>query len=186
MKTMFGKRNMMLGALVLALGVAVYLNYSFSTPQSANVAASAGTGTTMASNKDDLGDAQYVNNTTSTNPESLAYFKEARENRETSRREALEMVQDLMNNAQVSASVQTEVVKKLQDMADAIERESKIENLIKAKGFADCVVYIDGTKCHLVVQAMSLTESQTTQIIEIVTGQSNISAENIAIVTVNS
>lgn len=184
MKKIFGKRQMMLGVLVLALGLAVYLNYSFASPSADHITASAGTTTT--GNNDHLGDAQYVGNTTVANAKSAAYFKEARQNRETARSEALEMVEELMNNAKISGSVQAEVVKKIQDMADAVDRESKIENLIKAKGFADCVVYIDGENCNVVVQADTLTAQQTAQITEIILSQSQIPAQNIAIVTVNS
>lgn len=186
MKKILGKRNLMLGVLVLALGLAVYLNYSFASPSASNIAASAGTGSTAAEKGDNLGDAQYVGNTTVANAKSAAYFKEARQNRETARSEALEMVQDLMNNAKVSGSVQEEVVKKIQNMADAVDRESKIENLIKAKGFVDCVVYIDGENCNVVVQADTLTAQQTAQITEIILSQSDIAAQNISIVTVNS
>lgn len=187
MGKLFGKRQMMLGVLVLALGLAVYLNYSFASSSSSNIAASAGVGGTTTTGKGDhLGDAQYVGNTTVANPKSAAYFKEARQNRETARSEALEMVQDLMNNAKLSGSVQAEVVQKIKDMADAVDQESKIENLIKAKGFADCVVYIEEEKCNVVVQSEALTPQQTAQITEIVMAQSKVKAQNIAIVPVNS
>lgn len=186
MSKIFGKRQMMLGILVLALGLAVYLNYSFASPSSSNIAASAGAGTTTSGQSDHLGDAQYVGNTTVANAKSAAYFKEARQNRETARSEALEMVQDLMNNAKITGTVQSEVVQKIKDMADAVDRESKIENLIKAKGFVDCVVYIDGDNCSVVVQADALTPQQTAQITEIVTAQSEVAAQNISIVPVNS
>lgn len=185
MSGIFGKRNMMLGVLVLALGLAVYLNYYFSSQSAADIAASAGMSTTSGKG-DHLGDAQYVGNTTAAGDQkSAAYFKDARQNRETARSEALELVQDLMNNAKITGTVQSEVVQKIKDMADAVEQESKIENLIKAKGFTDCVVYIEGDKCNVVVQAASLKPQQTAQITEIVIAQSKVVAQNISIVPVN-
>mgnify|MGYP001347266969 CR=1 FL=1 len=181
MSKIFGKRNMMLGVLVLALGAAVYLNYSFAAPAASSIAKA---GTTAKG--DHLGDAQYVGNTTVANAQSAAYFKQARQNRETARSEALEMVQDLMNNAKISGNVQAEVVQKVKDMADAVDQESKIENLIKAKGFADCVVYIEGEKCNVVVPGETLTSQQTAQITEIVLAQSKVKSQNITIVPVKS
>ena len=77
MSGIFGKRNMMLGVLVLALGLAVYLNYYFSSQSAADIAASAGTSTTSGKG-DHLGDAQYVGNTTAAGDQkSAAYFKDA-------------------------------------------------------------------------------------------------------------
>ena len=184
MSKIFGKRNMMLGVLVLALGAAVYLNYSFAAPAASSISAGAKAGTTAKG--DHLGDAQYVRNTTVANAQSAAYFKQARQNRETARSEALEMVQDLMNNAKISGNVQAEVVQKVKDMADAVDQESKIENLIKAKGFADCVVYIEGEKCNVVVPGETLTSQQTAQITEIVLAQSKVKSQNITIVPVKS
>ena len=55
-----------------------------------------------------------------------------------------------------------------------------------AKGFADCVVYIEGTNCSIVVSAESLTVQDTAKISQVVTSQSGILAQNINIVTVNS
>ena len=185
MKHILAKKQVLMGGLIVALALAVYLNYSFATPAANNIAASATKPTTV--NKDDhLGDAQYVGNVTTTKPENAAYFEEARNNRQTARSEALELVQDLMNSAKISSSVQAEVMKKVQDMAMAVERESKIENLIKAKGFDDCVVYIDGTKCNVVISETALSDQQTAQITEIILAQSEITAENIAIVPVKS
>lgn len=185
MSNIFGKRQIMLGVLVVALGLAVYLNYYFASQAPDSLSASAGTSTTSGKG-DHLGDAQYVGNTTAAKEESVSYFKEARQNREAARSEALELVQDLMNSAKITGSVQEEVVQKIEDMAAAVEQESKIENLIKAKGFADCVVYIEGENCNVVVQADSLTPQQTAQITEIVTDQSKIVAQNISIVAVKS
>ena len=185
MSNIFGKRQIMLGVLVVALGLAVYLNYYFASQAPDSLSASAGTSTTSGKG-DHLGDAQYVGNTTAAKEERASYFKEARQNRETARSEALELVQDLMNSAKITGSVQEEVAQKIEDMAAAVEQESKIENLIKAKGFSDCVVYIEGENCNVVVQADSLTPQQTAQITEIVTDQSKIVAQNISIVAVKS
>ena len=69
-------------------------------------------------------------------------------------------------------------------IAQAVEQESKIESLIKSKGFADCVVYIEGENCSIVVRSEGLKPQESVQITEIVTTQSNIVAQNINIGTV--
>ena len=65
-----------------------------------------------------------------------------------------------------------------------MEQESKIESLIKSKGFADCVVYIEGENCSIVVRSEGLKPQESVQITEIVTTQSKIVAQNINIGTV--
>ena len=66
----------------------------------------------------------------------------------------------------------------------AVEQESKIESLVKAKGFADCVAYIEDDKCNIVVRSDNLKDTEALQITEIVIAQSDITADNVKIVTV--
>ena len=68
----------------------------------------------------------------------------------------------------------------------AIEQESKIENLIKAKGFAECMVYYDSEKADIIVKSSEdgLSDEQVAQIQDAVIGETELSAENIRIVEV--
>ena len=52
------------------------------------------------------------------------------------------------------------------------------------KGFTDCVVYIEDKNCQIVVRSEGLQMQDTVQITEIVTSQSDITAQNINIVPV--
>ena len=180
MKKFFGKKQLLLGALVVALGMAVYLNYYFAQSPSGLL------DTTPHQQESDknLGDALNVN--TSPDEEAADYFAQARENRERSREEATETVKELLNDVKATAEQKDSVTAQVIAMTKAIEQESKIENLIKAKGFADCVVYIEKDKCSVVVSAESLTVQDTAKISQAVTAQSDILAQNINILTVKS
>ena len=92
----------------------------------------------------------------------------------------------MINDVKATDAIKKQAREKTEAVAAAIEQESKIESLIKAKGFADCVVYIEGENCNVVVKADSLQPQQTIQITEIVTAQSKIVAQNIKISNVNS
>lgn len=183
------KKQIVLAVLVVALGAAVYLNYYFSL-QSPGVE---GTSSSDTSSKN-LGDAQYVNNPSAVTPsddttsqeDPTGYFAQARLNRENARQEALDVVVELMNSAKISDETEQQALAKTVEIAQAIEQESKIESLIKAKGFADCVVFIEDDKCSVVVAVEEMTAAQALQITEAVTAQSNIVAQNINIVPVNS
>lgn len=182
MAKFFGKKQVVLGTLVLALGVAVYLNYYMA--QQSSDAPPADVPTTQSTAPDNsLGDALNVN----ANPNELsneAYFNEARENREASREEAAELIKDLLNDVKATSEQKAEMTAQAAAMAQAIQQESKIEELIKAKGFDDCVVYIEGDRCSVVVKSEELTALDATKISQVITAQSNILAQNINITAI--
>ncbi len=181
-----GKKQILMAVLVVALGVAVYLNYYFASANPITTGPDVNTGTTDKH----LGDSQYVNagtdneTTEPTVPEN--YYDSARQNRENARQEALDIIQDMIQDVKVTDEVQAQALEKVAAITQAIEQENAIEDLIRAKGFEDCVVYIEESNCHVVVKAEKLEQSQTVQIMEIITTQSSIPAQNINIVTVNS
>ena len=189
MTRIFGKKQVLLATLIVALGVAVYLNYYFSSQQPPTTDVN-GRPTSSTSSRN-MGDAQFVGNSSVvSSPESTVdandYFVQARLSRESAREEALDIVKDMMNDVKATDEVKKQAAEKAAAIAQAVEQESKIESLIKAKGFEDCVVFIEEDNCNVVVQADSLQPQQTIQITEIVTAQSKIVAQNIKISNVNS
>ena len=52
-----------------------------------------------------------------------------------------------------------------------------------AKGFGDSVVFIDGDRCSVVVQAEELQQQESLQILEIVVSQAGVAPEKVQIVT---
>lgn len=190
MSATFGKKQVLLAVMVVALGVAVYLNYYFSV-QNPPVT---DTDTSAVSSKN-LGEAINVNDDSTTIvPDESAgttetgdpndYFVQARNNREAARQEAINVVRDLMNDVKANDDTQKQALEKTTAIATAIEQESKIESLVKAKGFADCVAFIEDDKCSIVVRSEGLKSNEALQITEIVTEQSKIPAKNVNIVTV--
>lgn len=178
MKNWFGKKQIVLGALVLALGAAVYLNYSLVgdgvTVQTGNQ------NQTTTTSGDHLGDSQFVGNTTGD------YFVIARESRNKAREEALEILEDVLADKSTDKETLAASVAQVTAIAQAVAQEDKIENLVKAKGFSDCIVYIEGENCSVVVKSEQLGDEETVQILEIVTSQSAVLAKNVSISAVKS
>ena len=188
MSGIFGKKQVLLAVLVVALGVAVYLNYYFSA-QNPPVA-DANASTSSSKNLGDNGSTTTPptggeSGATATTGDPNDYFVQARLNRENARQEALDIIRDLMNDVKASEQTQQDALAKAAAIAAAVEQESKIESLVKAKGFSDCVAYIEEDACNIVVRSADLKAAQALQITEIVTAQSNIVAQNVKIVTVN-
>jgi stage III sporulation protein AH len=187
MSSIFGKKQIMLAVLVVTLGIAVYLNYYFSTQNPITV----DTNTSTSSSKN-LGDAKFVDNpstettgkTGTVNEDPSDYFVQARKNRESVRQEAIDIIRDLMNDAKATQETQEKALATAASIAAAVEQEGKIESLIKAKGFKDCIAFIEDDKCNIVVRASDLNEAEALQITEIVTAQSKVVAQNVKIVTV--
>lgn len=182
MKKFLGKKTVLLGTLVIALGVAVYLNYFFAEGP---IGLIENNNTKVEQPDDDktLGEAINVNGTTDT-PTAEEYFAQARKSRETSRDEALQTVKDLLNDIKVTDEQKQTVTAEVISITKAVEQESSIESLIKAKGFKDCVVYIADGSCSVVVQSDGLTVQDTAKISQVVTSQADIPTQNINIVTV--
>lgn len=181
MKKFFGKKQVLLGTLVVALGMAVYLNYYFAQSPSGLL----DTGSQQQQHNDKtLGEALNVNATPEGDAQSAsAYFDQARASRQSAREEAAETVKELLNDVKATDQQKEAATAQMLAITKAIEQESKIESLIKAKGFADCVVYIEGENCSVVVEAESLTVQDTAKISQTVTAQSGVLAQNINIVT---
>ena len=70
-------------------------------------------------------------------------------------------------------------------IAQNMDQENNVENLIKAKGFADCVAFIQNGECSVVVASEGLLDSEAITIKDIVAGQTGISFDNIKIVEAN-
>lgn len=179
----FGKKQWILAVMVLVLGAAVYLNYYVAANVPTTTGVQSGTtATTAPTSQEVLGESQFVNNTAATQPTD--YFVSARQSRQDARNQALDIIKDTLQDAGVDAASQQEVIAAAATVASAVEQEDAIESLIKAKGFEDCVVYIEEDRCYVAVKAAELAEAQTLQILQIVTSQSSIDADNVSIVAV--
>ena len=92
--TIIGKKQILSVAMVLALSAAVWLNVKYATNGSDFAGSS--------SIKDaDLGTAKYVANTNSENKDD--YFEKARNDREDTREEEIEVIKETLNSSKSGA-----------------------------------------------------------------------------------
>ncbi len=172
------KRHIVLGVLILALSAAVWLNMRYS---SVNTNAD----NTSSSGKN-LGDSIYVDANASAIDDAVDgdYFQIARNERNKTRKEALEVLDSTINNVKTDEQTRKSAVDAKTELAMRMERESSIETLIKAKGFADVVAIIADEGVNVIVKAEELLGSETIQIQDVVLSQTQQKLENIKIVTV--
>ena len=110
------------------------------------------------------------------------YFAQAKVSRQQARDDAVDSLKEIIDSVQSSESAKAEAVKQAAEIAKNIEQESNIENLIKAKGFAECLAFLQNGECSVVVSSTGLLDNEAITIKDIVAGQSGISYDKIKIV----
>ncbi|MGW8114501.1 SpoIIIAH-like family protein [Caproicibacterium sp. NSD3] len=186
-----GKRQVILAALVVALGAAVYLNWQFAGGNTVQMAG------TTASEKE-LGQAQLVNadpstssvadsseemTTSSAASSSSDSFTQARLTRQKARDQSVELLEKVTSDVSSSEDAKKEAVTKAAEIAQNIQQENNAENLIKAKGFNDCVVYLQNGTCNVVVSKGDKEMSEAVMLIkDIVVGQTGVTYDKIKII----
>ncbi len=175
MNMIIGKKQIILAALVLALGAAVYLNWTFSN----NGGDLKLTG--AAEGDKNYGDSQFVSELKD-EEDGESYFAEAKLSRQRSRDEAVETLAEMLQDANLDTATKAELALKATELAKSIETEGKIENLIKAKGFQDCMVYYDTEKVDVIVKSEGLLLNEVAQMKDIILEETSIPAENIKII----
>lgn len=111
------------------------------------------------------------------------YFASARLNRQQARDGALSILQQTADSADADQAMKDEAGQAIQTLAGFTVSEAQIENLVTAKGYADCVVFISDNSISVVVSATAdgLTDADVAKITEIVTGETSYSASQIKI-----
>lgn len=189
------KRNAIVVAIVLFVGAAVYLNWSYGQEQDAEPQSSGKV----------LGQATLVNGPASASPAqpkepdaspapsaegsgdageaATGYFSAARLNRQQARDSALEILQQAAADAMADQSVINDANASIQRLAANTLSEAQVENLVIAKGYVDCVCYINDNSASVVVSATEngLTDVDTARIAEIVKEETGLSAAQIKI-----
>lgn len=112
------------------------------------------------------------------------YCAQARLNRQNSRDEALELLREVSENQNADQDTRAQAAVDMSRIADEIELESAMENLICAKGFEDCVVQIADEKVTVCVKCAALLQSGVTQIQDIVTDYCDVTADQIKIMEI--
>lgn len=173
-----GKKHIILACLTLILGVAVYMNYAFASVEDDITAEKTMAGADSAGSVEaaNYGDAAFV----SAEGES-DYFAQVRLARMTSRDEAVETLSAILGGGDLSDEENATYTGEAVTLSKLSESENAIESLIKAQGFEDCVVYLNGSMANIVVKSEGLVPAEAAQIKDILLTEVTIPAENIRI-----
>ena len=140
------KKRAVVGAVLLFVCAAGYMNwrYAGSLEDTSKVL---GESTLVSGEKTGENDAnvQQMGNEND-------YFATARLSRKQARDNAISMLKDASTDENADQSVLNEASKTLQVLAGYTVAESQIENLVTAKGYADCVAFMGAESISIVVE----------------------------------
>ena len=177
------KRNAIAAAIVLFVCGAVYLNWNYT--QDTETGKNLGEAALVGSQRDDLLKKEETQAETETEAaESGTYFSTARLNRQQARDNALSLLQEAAQDEKADQAAVDEANAAIQTMADYTMTEAQIENLVTAKGYADCVAFLGENSISVVVSAVEsgMTDTDAARIGEIVMEQTGLTADQIKII----
>ena len=188
-----GKKSIIIAVLALLLSGAVYVNWLVS-----------GGGMTLtdlvngSTPERTLGNAELVNAPADENAQTASNadaaetsdrageaFTDLRITRTRSRDESIAALKTVTEDENLTEEEKKSAVDTLASIVANMQSESNIENLVKAKGFTDCIVYVNNDNVTVTVASDArLTALQAAQIKDIAVGETNYASECIKIVEV--
>lgn len=174
------KKEIIAAALVVMIGVAGYLNWSYQDTLKV----------TDGESYDEakrLGEAQYVsgNVTEEAEPASSSnYFTQAKLEKENSRSEAMEILEETAKNQEFDEEIRKKAQQQILDTAKNVENEAAIENAARAKGYNDISVYISDEGVDIMVKKADFSEDDVIKLKDIASAQLSIDPSCVKIVEV--
>ena len=142
-----------------------------------------GTGESELAGKN-YGEAQLVS---VSKDSGMEFFEQARLSRSKTRDEALDAIKKTLKSSELTDEEKKQITSELEQQVSSITTETTVENLIKAKGFADCVVSLTRDRADVTVMTENdaLTAEEVTRIRDTVLNQcKGLSAQDITVVEV--
>ena len=137
----------------------------------------------MSSANKNYGEAQLVSVASDS---GAKFFEQARLKRQKAHDEAMDSIKKTMKFSSLSAEEKKEYTAQMTANLEDLNAENEIETLIKAKGFADCLCFLQSGRADLTVMTSGepLTAAQVAQIRDVVLNKSTVTAQNITVVEV--
>ena len=175
------KQHILVSALVLALGAAVYLNWQFS-----------GTPLISATSKE-LGAATYVSNEAKATTDEVqttslsdltpeAKIAKARTERTQAQDKAMQEAKNILELSDSSEQAKAEAVKAASEIEKRILAQSNIEGILSAKGYNNAMCYASDSGCTVTVMSKDLQDGSPLIIKDAVMSQLDVAFNDIVII----
>ena len=188
------KRNAVAAMIVLFICVAVYLNWSYTRGIGQDDAVDVDSGkilgeATLTNQEEEGKKEQVTKEEKEESPKDTVandYFTNARREKQKARDSALNTLKETTNQENISQEARDKATASIETLATGAVAESRIETLVKAKGFTDCVALINEESVNVIVKAPEggLTQSDTSKIRDIVVAEAKVKPSQIKIVEI--
>lgn len=196
------KRNAVVATVLLFVCAAVYLNWRYAGNIAENTDAAPASQTGQQRDGEDngstkvLGDATLVGGVPTmvaepgeavesggSSPAASSYFDTARLSKQQSRDNALTLLREAAGQENVEQAAIDDANRAIQTLAGYTMLENQIENLVVAKGYADCVAFMGENSISVVVSAAEdgLQTEDVAKIKDIVLSETEYTADQIKI-----
>jgi stage III sporulation protein AH len=173
------KKNVVLGGLVVLLLITGYINLIYNQDVAQREEAGV-----------DVRDAEVAQEEQAETPgdgqlaatDNDNFFRDFRFERESTRRQETEYIMEVIDNPDADPQIRQEAKEQLLEIAGNMEKELRIETLIKAKGFEDVAVLLQKDSVNVIVDRPELMSEEVARILEIVIRESGQEAENVKII----
>ena len=182
------KRNAIILAAILFVCVAIYLNWAYNRQEDA-LTETETRETVSAVSAGGEGEGLYYEApvpAVSTASAVTEYFTSARLTRQQARDSAVNTLRDAAENESAAAEAVSGALDAITVMARYTVTEAEIEALVMAKGFEDCLVFLDAQSAIVAVPAppSGLTFAAVSRITDIVLEKTELNTEQIKIIEV--
>lgn len=189
MKRIFKKNQIMISALAVMIAVAGYLNYSgrLFGDNSAKTDNELASQELLDISLEETAEIDSLDDDVDETPGEAVLTSgnnivaEAKVAREQVRAENKEVLQEIIDNKNLTEEQKSSAVAEMIEMTKTAEMETSVETMLLSKGFSESVVTITENGVDVVVNGAELTDANRAQIEDIVTRKTGVAPENIVI-----
>ena len=109
------------------------------------------------------------------------YFAASRADRDTSRQETVSYYETIIGNEATSAEAKANAETDLAALVAGIDVEQRLETLIKALGYSDCLVTVGNENINVIIKSGALTDAEVAQVFEVVSSETGTTVEHVRI-----
>ena len=160
----FKKKQMIVTAMVLMLGIAGYLNYRYDKDDANSVASV----TDQKIDEPETGETVMVNADAAKEQKEKDFFAQEKLNRDTQRSKTYDELKKTISDTSVSDEIRAEANKKLNEIMTFEENEVTAQNLLAAKGYEHTLVYITADSVTVTVKRQGISKSDTARIVDVI------------------
>ncbi|MBQ8004402.1 MAG: SpoIIIAH-like family protein [Oscillospiraceae bacterium] len=180
------KKNLVATVIILFVCVAVYLNMDTLKTQddAERIEGNLGQSSTVSVDGDVPENEDNIQK--KADGDTAEYFSRAREEKQKARDTALTTLKEALAEENLSEASRSSAAESIETISTGAVAETRIETLVKAKGYTDCVALINDAGVNVIVTAPDegLTAADTTKIKDIAVSETDFLPSQIKIIEI--